>query len=222
MFGFHGLSGTGKGTKICIMDGGVPVNKHVRNVNTIANFTSDKEARDYQGKSTAVSGILTGDGFGLCQDANLYIAKSINNKGIAQFDAAIAAVLWATIHDIDVLVVPTELEDSCNVLANAFSKAVDNNMVIVMAGSEGYPVLSVKKVSDKISYFAGKNVICVNGENICSTFLNDKFALYEGVSCSVAIVAGTIARLIEKNRAQSIQYNSKLLLSQMMECLIKT
>lgn len=228
MFGFNDLNGTGKGVKICVVDSGIPGHKHVKNVQHSANFTTDKEIKDFQGKSTAVCGLLTGKSSnfsGICKNASLYVAKSTENTGLMRFDAAIAAVLWGIIHQVDIIAIPTELEESCDILANAISKAIDNNITVVMAGSELYPSISVKNVSNaenKSSYFESSKTICVNGNNLHSTFLNDEYACCHGVSCSVAITVGVIAQLIEKNKTQGSRYNPKLLLNQLMQSIIET
>ena len=93
-----------------------------------------------------------------------------------------------------------------------------------MAGSESYPALSVrneKEGSTDKAYFPSTNTICVNGNNLVSTFLIDEFAKCSGVSCSVGIVTGILARLIERNKSQKTKYNPKLLINQIMQSIIE-
>ena len=228
MFGFHNLSGTGLGTTICVVTDGKPDNKYVNNVKSIVNFTTNKELADSHGEGTVVSGILTGKNQhfeGMCPDASLFIAKAIDG-GILKFDAAIAAVLWGIINHVDIIAIPTPLEDSCDVLMNTLDKAIDNNILVVMADSGSYPALSVRDFEDKdlgkMSCFVTNNTICINGKNVYSTFLNDGFAYCQGVSCSVALIAGVASILIEKNKTQGTKYNPKLLLNQLMQSVIES
>lgn len=189
------------------------------------NFTKEggvNDFTDFNGHGTHVAGIISSDPYGpfkggVAPDAKLLICKVLTRDGSGDVYGIINAIKYAI--DKKVNVINMSLGTSYNdpLLYNIVKQAYDAGIVICCAsgneanGDNGkvdefcYPgayqeVIEVGSINqDKIpSYFSNSNhlIDCVGyGENILSTFPNNRFCLMDGTSQATPVITGCVLLL---------------------------
>ena len=221
--GLSGIHGTGKNTSICIIDSGLPDHDSISNIAAYENFTNSPNSRDLIGHSTMVAGIIGANTpsqlVGIAPDSQLYFAKAIGDSGNVRFDSFVAAVLWAVIKEVDIIVIPLTTDLDNPALKSVIDKAYKNNICIIASTGNNkvieYPatydtVLSVGSLSNdkEQSNFSASGNINVIAENLPTCYIEQTYCIVSGTSIAAAIGGGIAARIIEKLKADNTKYTS--------------
>ena len=230
--GFESIGESGKGVKICVIDSGLPNHSAIVNIGDAINFSNSDNARDMIGHSSLISGLLVAnnppDIVGIVPDAKVYYAKMIDDKCRVKFDAFVAAILWAVIKKVDIIVIPMSTDIDSQALKDAIGKANDSGICVVASSGHGdkeafpakYPnVLSVGSLdkNHKLAKYSAKGDINLVGDTLQSTYIEQTYAVVSGTSVSTALAAGLCARAIEKFKVEKVKYTT-----QMVFDLVKT
>jgi serine protease AprX len=170
--GIDGVSATGLGVGICVVDTGIDLSHQDFGGRQLAgwkDFIQDQETPyDDQGHGTAMSGLIWADGWmkGVSPNADLYVAKAMNSQGEGVDETIAAAVDWCVDSGVDIISMSLggaggfnffisstdELENSVD---NALSQGV---FVVAAAGNDGE-----NDDGDVASPGSVEDVICVGG-----------------------------------------------------------
>jgi len=170
--GIDGVSATGLGVGICVIDTGIDLSHQDFGGRQLAgwkDFIQDQETPyDDQGHGTAMAGLMWADGWmkGVSPNADLYVAKAMNSQGEGVDETIAAAVDWCVDSGVDIISMSLggaggfnfilsstdELENSVD---NALSQGV---FVVAAAGNDGED-----DDGDVASPGSVEDVICVGG-----------------------------------------------------------
>lgn len=212
----YGLSGTGRGIKILVIDSGIPDHLAINGADTApsVNFTNTSSDRDLIGHSTIISGIIAANDkslFGVAPDSQLYFAKAVDDHANAKYDAVIASILWGVIKCVDIIILPMSSDIDSTVLHETIKKAYDAGICIICptgdAAKTSFPAVydevfsvgGLTKGVERISVEGQANVPC---EDVSSCYLEQTYVSASGSACGAAIVAGLCAVYLESMRAQ--------------------
>ncbi|HUS50515.1 MAG TPA: S8 family serine peptidase [Candidatus Paceibacterota bacterium] len=208
---------SGKGINLCIIDTGVPCHKSLASVAGKTNFCDGKsDINDKIGHATMIAGIIAGNDkktiLGIAPNVNLFCAKSIDEKGNCDINSLVAAVLWAIVSEVDVILMALGTSTDYQLLHDAIKKAHQQNICIVAATGNNikqehvdfpsrYPEVfsvGVKSKSTRWNKILEKEAkfVLVNKKNI-TTFGEDLFVKVNGSSMAAAVVAGCCCLLVE-------------------------
>ncbi|MCS5526598.1 MAG: S8 family serine peptidase, partial [Candidatus Poseidoniales archaeon] len=105
--GIDGVSATGSGVGICVVDTGIDLSHQDFGGRQLAgwkDFIQDQETPyDDQGHGTAMSGLIWADGWmkGVSPNADLYVAKAMNSQGEGVDETIAEAVDWCVDSGVD-------------------------------------------------------------------------------------------------------------------------
>lgn len=191
------------------------------------NFTKEghtNDFNDYNGHGTHVAGLISSDSHdpfkgGIAPGAKLLICKVLTKDGTGDGFGMINAIEYAIENKVNVINMSLGTTYNDPSLYNVIKKAYDAGIVICCAsgndakGDNGnvdefcYPgayqeVIEVGSINqDRIpSHFSNSNnlIDCVGyGENILSTFPDNRFCLMDGTSQATPIITGCVLLLKE-------------------------
>ena len=208
---------TGKDVKICVIDSGCPVHKDIKLNNTekISFCDENSCANDKYGHSTMVSGIIKANNknsiIGVAYNSRLLYAKVVNDVGECSFNSIVAAVLWAIVKKVDIIMIALGTQYDYNILHDSIKKARRNNICIISAAeiigdseeitfpakyNQVFSVGSLKRGKNKDIIEKTNNYIPNKG--LYTTYLNNKYIKITGTSIATAYYTGLTAKLIEK------------------------
>jgi subtilisin family serine protease len=219
----------GKGVKIAVIDTGVDMSHpdlihSLKGTINMHNRTTD--VTDDYGHGSHVAGLLTGLHTGVAPEAELYVAKVLNDKGQGTMANVLDGISFAINYGVDVLCMslgvparlPVPLEQR---LLDARAKGI----TVVCAVGNGnkntleYPskyediiaVGGVDQEGQRASFSNyGKEIdISAPAMNILSTYKDSNYAKMTGTSMASPLVAGAIALLISDARSQGIELKPK-------------
>lgn len=234
MLGAPPLQATGKGVKICIIDSGVPDHEAIVNIAADANFSGTKHNRDFIGHSTVVSGLIfgnkPGEFVGIAPDAEAYYAKVIDDEAKTRLDAIVAATLWGTIKQCDIICLALCSPIDSPSVHDAIRKATESGVLVISCMGErsvpAYPamyddVLSVGALTGQMqpAEFCDKGDVNVIGTKLISTYFEQKYTIVSGSSVATALGAGLAARFIESRRATGAPVAPNIIQSVMASAL---
>ncbi|WP_025719409.1 S8 family peptidase [Paenibacillus polymyxa] len=186
--------------------------------------------QDGNGHGTHVAGIIAANNkkvnIGVAPRASILILKTLTNDGDGDINNLIEAIYYAILwrgpngESVNIMAMSLGTKKDNPLLHDAIRYAVGHGLSIVAAsGNDGngesdreyrYPgayneVIEVGSIgaTKLISKFSNKNEqldIVAPGEDIYSTFLNNKYASFSGTSMAVPFVAGALALIIEEGR----------------------
>ena len=215
ILGVPAMEATGKGVKICVIDSGIPDHKSIGNISASANFAGSDDNEDFIGHSTVVSGLIFGnkpDEFvGIAPDAEGYYAKVIDDSAKTRLDSIVAAVLWGTIKECDIICLALCSPVDSPSVHDAIRKANDSGVLVISCmgepGQPAYPamyeeVLSVGALTGQMQLapFSEKGDVNIIGSKMMSTYFEQKYTIVSGSSISTALATGIAARFIEARR----------------------
>ena len=212
----------GEGVKVAVIDTGVDTN-HPDLKNNIKSaidmHTKTVGVTDEYGHGTMVAGLIAGKRTGVAPNADLYVAKVLNSKGLGSMEHVMDGVTFAINNKVDILCISLGVDKKHPLLLEErIKEAYRNGIIIVCAtGNSGtkppeYPasydfVIGVGGVDRRrnradFSNFGVEMDVVAPAVDILSTHLNGKYARMTGTSFSAPLVAGGIALLKSYYRKQ--------------------
>ena len=154
-----------------------------------------------------MSGIITANNkntiVGFSYRSKLYFAKVIDDNGECNFNSVVAAILWAIVKDVDVIMMAFGTEYDYEILHDAIKKAYDNNICIVAAaGNEVNKVNFPAQYKEVFSVGATKNKEKIDfilpNKNYFTTYLDNSYVKVSGSSISTSVITSLTSLLIEE------------------------
>lgn len=217
----------GEGVKVMSIDTGIDMTHRdlkdrVRGKMDIINKSSI--VTDEYGHGTHIAGLLVGESTGVAPNADLYIAKVLNQDGLGMIVDVLSGISYAMQNKVDVLClslgVPNDLP---LILKQKIIKAYESGITIVSAvGNSGdsqalYParmdeVIGVGGLDKefKLAKYSNRGYdVLAPSEGILSTYKNGTYARMTGTSMASALVAGAVTLLISYYRKQGKELKPK-------------
>lgn len=226
----------GKGAKIAVIDTGIDMNHPDFKESlkgTINMHKHIKDVTDEYGHGTHVAGLITGKHTGIAPEAELYVAKVLDEKGKGTMANVLDGISFAINYDVDVLCMslgvpaklPVPLEQR---LFDARAKGIT---VVCAVGNGGknrleFPskyedIIAVGGVDKdlkhaKFSNYGAEIDISAPSIDVLSTYKDGNYARMTGTSMASPLVAGAVALLISVAKEQGVKltpYDIKNILS---------
>ena len=203
----------GENIKIAIIDTGIDMNHidlkdNIKATINMHNRTTD--VTDSFGHGSHVAGLLVGKNTGVAPEAELYIAKVLDDKGNGSMANVLDGITFAINYEVDILCmslgVPHKLP---KILIDRIEEAYRNNITIVCASGNSninqveYPaflenVIGVGGVDKDLNRASFSNYgwemdLVAPSTEILSTYKDGKYAKMSGTSMASPLVAGAIA-----------------------------
>lgn len=213
---------TGKGVSIAIIDSGCPIHPDIPEAKEKISFCDDNIAVwDKYGHSTMISGIIGATNpnslLGVAPEAILMHGKVINDSGQCSYNSIVAAILWAIVKKVDIIVLALGSQYDYGILHDAIIKAKKENICIFAASgdnittknmdldfpsrySEVFSVGYLTRGKIKNSIIKEKVDLYCPNKGLPTTYLDKKYVRAYGSSMATAYFAGLAAVLIEKYR----------------------
>ncbi len=209
----------GKNVTIAVIDSGCPKHPDIKEPKEMVNFCDNcKDPYDTMGHSTIITGILQANNkktiIGMIPKSEIYQIKTVNNNQ-CNFNAIVAAILWAIIKKVDIIIMAIGTKYNYEVLHDTIKKAHKNNIVMITAANNNdnvnYPSQYKETLSVGNNKKFAKNIdIIVPNNQLTSTYINDKYIQITGSSVHTAIVTGITALIIEKYKEKHAMYSPKI------------
>lgn len=215
----------GEGVKILVIDTGIdqdhPDLKHAFKFG-INMFERSTDVTDHYGHGTHVAGLIVGSKTGVAPEAELYVAKVLNNNGSGSMASVMDGITYAINLKVDILCMSLGISyELPQILKERIIQAHQSGITIVCAtGNNGkaepqYPafldeVIAVGGLDRdlKITPFSnyGKQTdVVAPAVEILSTYKDNNYARVTGTSMASPLVAGAIALIISYNRKKGIE-----------------
>ena len=209
---------TGKNVKLAIIDSGFPIHRSIKNpVEKISFCDNDDKIEDNFGHSSMITGIIVSNNKksikGIAPNTKLYFAKTVNYNGECNFNSLVAAILWAVVKKVNIILLSLGSQVDYPLLHDAIKKAYESKICIITASGNNtknknidFPAryeetLSVANITKNVNYnkIIKKEADIIMRENsFYTTYLNDTYIKASGSSMSAAFVAGITSLIIEK------------------------
>ena len=216
----------GEGIKIAILDTGVAtMHPDLRDAIVEAvDFTTEHNPNDTFGHGTHCAGIATArsssDGMnGVAPKSKLYVGKVLNSEGSGDFEWITQGVLWAINRKVHIISMSLGSNVPYERLHNAIIQAYNAGIIVVCAAGNdgeinnedtiGYParydeVIAVGSLDENMQRSSYSSVgdeldIMAPGENICSTYPNNRYAILSGTSMATPLISGICALILSKH-----------------------
>ena len=190
----------GKNINVCVIGSGLPSHKDINNCIDFEIFT-EKEPEDHLCLSTYVSGIFcrnNKDGLtGLAPFVNMFFTKSVKNNGQIIENAVVASVIWATIKECDIILIPFPLVNISEELEESLNKAIDQGVIIIIRDDNG----SFPNTISEIDTFKNIHI-----KNMITTYSSDKYIVGNGLAIMSGVICGLVVKIIQnlKNNKKDI------------------
>lgn len=219
-FGFPDIEGEGYGVKICIIDTGFPFHPEIAVPHTnVIDFTQGDSAQDKHGHGSGIAGIIKSKGpnlVGLAPSADVFYAKALGSDGSGEHGSVQAAVLYAIIKKVNIIVMAFGSEMSHPVLHDAIKKAHKAGCCIFSASGHAagstkdaeYPARFPEVMSVGFGAVSSPTITSSEVLNIDfptrtadTLYLDGQFARMSGTSILAPVAAGVAARLVGRRKA---------------------
>lgn len=203
----------GKGINIAVLDSGVSKHDdlHIAGGASFVGYT-DSYADD-SGHGTHVAGIIgaldNGVGTtGVASEANIYAVKVLKKNGKGSVGDIVAGLDWAIKKGVDIINISIGVQQDHQALRAKVDEAEEKGIIVVAAaGNTGdeakYPAIyenvvavGATNANNKIASFSSRGKIIkvvAPGDEIVSTYLDNKYATGKGTSQAAPYVAGMLA-----------------------------
>lgn len=232
-FGIKGLSGTGKGIKVCFIDSGFPNHNDVivDKDKTIDFTNSSNKTKDVFGHGTAVSGILCSNSknniTGIATEIVPYYAKALNDEGIGDFGSVIGSILWSVVQRVDLIVMSFGSDIVHPTFHDAIKKAYNSGIAMIASAGNfsvhthdaSFPArfpevfavgYSQEKTDMKFEKMKDSMGLIFSNKSITTTWAGNKFINFNGSSTGSAIIGGIGAIILEKMSSNQMRDRTPL------------
>ncbi|MFS0905858.1 S8 family serine peptidase [Priestia aryabhattai] len=214
----------GKGVKIAVMDTGIDMNhpefkdSFKLGINMIER--TDDVTDDY-GHGSHVAGLITGKNVGVAPEAELYVAKVLDNLGHGSIQNVLDGITFAINCNVDILCISLGIHRKpSNMVIERIRDAYNNGITIVSAtgnnlGDVLFPanlpeVIGVGGLDKDYSMAPFTNTgegldVLAPAVEILSAYKDGKYARMTGTSMASPIIAGIIALMISRYREQGAE-----------------
>lgn len=227
----------GNHVKVAVLDTGIDISNKDLSYKKGINFVgaNKNNFNDDHGHGTKISGIIGArennyNLLGIAPESELYIAKVADKNGNVKIEDLVKGINWAVSQKVDVINISLEFPKGSKELQNAVANAYKQNIIVISScGNINYPgdtssaypgvypkVISVGMLNTdgKIysNEFKQKKVdVFAPGEDIFSTYLNNKMTLDTGVSFATAYTTGYTALLIQQYKGKKTKYDREMI-----------
>ncbi|AOM81684.1 conserved hypothetical protein with cell wall binding domains [Salisediminibacterium beveridgei] len=215
---------TGQGVKVGIIDTGISPHPDIHLSGGISTVEYTADYYDDNGHGTHVAGVIAGRDnqagvVGLSPGVSIYSIKALDQMGNGHVSSLIAGIEWAMDQELDVLNLSLSATQDIRSLERILQDAYNDGMLIfAAAGNSGttdpsldtmtYPAkyddviaVGASNPSMERSIFSstGDQVeFSAPGEQIISTYLDNRYAVMKGTSAATPHVAALSALLFEE------------------------
>ena len=214
----------GKGVKVGVIDTGVDVyHEDLKDrVEEYINFTDEGTLEDLSGHGTHVCGIiaasLNGIGVvGVAPECSLYVAKAFKSDGTGSNKAISDSIEWLIQKNVQIINMSFASANQSPIIQEKLRKAYSKGITLIAAaGNEGvskdsigYPakmneVIAVTAIDfDKnfasFSSFGKEAQLAAAGNEIYSTFPNNRYVTLSGTSMAAPLISGAAALIQGKS-----------------------
>ncbi|WZX99205.1 S8 family serine peptidase [Bacillus sp. FSL W7-1360] len=242
---FHAKGIKGAQVKVAVLDTGIDISSKDLEFSQGTNFV-DSAVNDFDddhGHGTKIAGIIGArendyNLLGLAPQSDLYVAKVADEHGNVSIENLIKGIEWSIEKNVDIINMSLELPEGSKELHSAIKKAYDNNIIILASSGNikysgdtdlSYPgayeeVINVGMLNTDGKIFADefkdKEVdVFAPGEDVFSSYLNEKMTLDTAVSFSTAYASGCTALLLQSYQDDNVEYSMQMVLSDLKEWL---
>jgi subtilisin family serine protease len=241
---FYDKNIKGQNVKIAVLDTGVDKKcKDIKYIKG-ENFTS-KDSTDFQdrnGHGTKIAGIIGAREndigmIGMASESDLYISKVADDRGNVKFENLVKGVLWAIQNKVDIINISLEFAKDNDSLKKVYREAAEKNILIfapcgtspenkkkikTMFPARYKTVISVGMLSQGMGPDIGSKLskatkidVWQTGEDLTSTYLDNKLTLDTGVSFATATASGYAAVVLQAFKEKNTPYNKQDILKAM-------
>lgn len=214
----------GEGVTVAVIDSGEPDHFEVKNNILVSkNFSDARDARDWHGHSTFVSGIIAAEKndegiIGVAPKCKLVIAKALDDGGVCAPSSLVKAIYWCIEQKVDIISISAGMFMDFKPLHFAIQAAFQKNITVVAAaGNSGtrhgniafparYPEVIAVAAYDKnrkTASFSSRGVnilVAMPGVDVYSCALNNQFCANSGTSFSAPFLTGICALILAKHK----------------------
>jgi hypothetical protein len=230
----------GENVKIAVIDTGLPVHQDIGS-NAIEGVSCiDGEAiEDLHGHQTHCVGIISAQNnefgmVGVAPKSKCLCIKGLSNSGSGSMLSLKSALEYCLEQNVDIISLSLGSAFPYPEVHNVIKEIHQKNIPIICAagnsgyGGVNYPAAYEECIAvaafdkyDNVAHFSsrGKQVeIAAPGVRVYSTYLNNEYASLSGTSMACPFVAGVVALLISKFKADNEQYDLKKIRDLLSSC----
>jgi len=214
MFGIKN-GATGKGIEIAIVGTGLPSYQGfttLHDFDVMIDGTTTDSPYDDVGCGTALAGFVASNGscgiYGLAKDTKILSLKSFTKKRKINPSIIVASLLWGIIKDVNIIVMPFEIDIEYQPILSVVKKTFDRKIIILSVNSplyencnEIFPVIPCPK-KDKygIDLQGHKVFITLPIKKQITAYGDKSFVSVNRQIASLGLAAGVMSLLLEKNK----------------------
>lgn len=217
----------GEGVKVAIIDTGIDTNhrEFEGKIKGKFNMLGDKgtDVTDGYGHGTHVAGLIAGERTGVAPNAELYIAKVLNDRGYGSYANILDGISFAINNKVDILTMSLGMNDKLPlILEKKIRLAISRGITIVCAtGNAGKKPIDYPARYDEVIAVGGldrdlrradfsnfelrKIDTSAPAVEILSTWKDNNYARLTGTSMASPLVAGGLALVKSYYRKKGVE-----------------
>ncbi|MCY9512961.1 S8 family serine peptidase [Paenibacillus apiarius] len=206
----------GAGVKVAVIDSGIAAHDELTIAGGISTVSYTSSYDDDNGHGTHVAGIIAskhnGRGIaGIAPDIELYAVKSVKQDGKGSLSDVMKGIEWSIQNKMDIINLSFEIDKDVQLFRDLLEQAYAQGIIIVAAaGNTGttpvqYPakydsVIAVGSIDENNIQSASSSrgaelEFAAPGDDILSTYLNNRYGITSGTSQAAPHVTGMLALL---------------------------